>query len=174
VLFAERDGWFVAVHEMTDILREATKSRLVVKPMAIDPIFWDLIGEPQLRRQGLSFRYFGALTCPPLIIGEPDVGEEGGPPGIATRMLELGERTLDDVATDWTTDRFLDGVAASINPRRLLSTRIATLIAADRLDEALNLSEDAIAAGSVGGFLGMRGSFHETASAWIRRQLEAA
>jgi hypothetical protein len=167
VLFAQRNGWFLALHEMTNIVREETRARFVVKPMAIDPIFWDLVGEPQLRSESLSFRYFGALTCPGLIIGEPDIGEEGGPPSIAGRMLERAEAKLDEVAL-WTTDEFLRGIEGSVNPGRLFATTIATLISAGRADDALARCEEAIARQQVGGFLGRRGSFPETAAAWIR------
>jgi hypothetical protein len=171
VLFDQRNGWFLAVHEMTNILHEETKARLVVKPMSVDPIFWDLVGEPQLRSQPLSFRYFGAVTCPGLILGEPEISEEGGVAAIALRMVELGENALSEVAAEWTTDEFLGCIAASINPARLFATTIATLIASDRLDEALRLTDKA-STRAIGGFLSKRGSFPETASAWIRQRLQ--
>jgi hypothetical protein len=168
VLFADRGGWFVAVHEMTNILREETKARIVVKPMAIDPIFWDLVGEPQLRSQSLSFRYFGALTCAPLILGEPEVSEDGGVIAIAQRLLALGEAKLGLIAASWTADDFLHGIQTTINSDRLLVSTIATWMAEGRDDEALAQCDQAVARRDPCGFVGARGSFPQTAGAWIR------
>ena len=167
VLFAERNGWFLAAHEMTGIVQATTKVRLVIKPMAIDPIFWDMAGQPQLRNESLSFRYFGALTCPGLILAEVDVSEEGGPPEIATRMLQLAEETLVDIASTWTIDKFLDGIRSSINPQRLFATVVCTLIADGRKESALELCSDSAARGQVKGFLTPRGTFPEMAAKYL-------
>lgn len=161
VLFAERNGWFLAIQEMTGIVRASTKARLTVKPMAIDPIFWDMAGQPQLRKESLSFRFFGALTCPGLIIGEVEISEEGGPPEIATRMLRIAEERLQEIATSWTLDTFLHGINASINPKRLFSTAICTLIADGREDYARELCEDSASRGQVRGFITRCGTFPE-------------
>lgn len=173
VLFAERGAWFVAVAEMTNVLREETSARLIVKPMVADPVFWDLVGEPQLRMQPLSFRYFGALACPGLILGEPEISEEGGVPAIARRLLELGEATLQEVA-GWTVDEFLGRIAADVNPPRLMPTTVATLVASGRMAEALALCEEAVARREIGGFLSRGGSFPEKAAGWIRASVAAA
>jgi hypothetical protein len=148
---------------MTSILQASTDVRLVVKPMAIDPIFWDMAGEPQLRNESLSFRYFGALTCPGLILGEVDISEEGGPPAIAARMLQLAEDTLVDVASTWTSDKFLDEIRSSTNPQRLFATVICTLIAEGRDECALELCRDSADRGQVRGFLTRRGTFPDMA-----------
>jgi hypothetical protein len=164
VLFAERNGWVIAVQEMTGIVWASTKARLTIKPMAIDPIFWDMAGQPQLRKESLSFRYFGALTCPGLIIGEVEISEEGGPPRIAARMLRLAEQTLQEVAATWTLAKFLDEINASINPRRLFSTAICTLIADGREADAFKLCQDSANRGLVRGFVTPRGTFPEMAA----------
>lgn len=164
VLFAERDGWFLAMQEMTGIICASTRARLTVKPTAIDPIFWDMAGQPQLRNESLSFRYFGALTCPGLIIGEVGISEEGGPSEIAARMLRIAEDTLAEIAATWTLDKFFDGINASINPKRLFSTAICTLIADGRKEYALELCQNSASRGEVRGFLTSRGTFPEMAA----------
>lgn len=172
VLFAQRNGWFVAVHEMTGIVTASTKARLVVKPMAIDPIFWDMAGQPQLRDESLSFRYFGALTCPGLIIGERGIREEGGPPEIARRMLQLGEQTLEEIATSWSINQFLEGIRSSTDPKRLFSTAICTLIADGRGEEALELCRESVNNGQVRGFLSRHGTFPEMAAKYLAAEAE--
>ena len=172
-LFGTRDGWFLAMQEMTGIVQATTKARMTIKPMAVDPLFWDMIGEPQLCGQSLSFRYFGALVCPGLILPEVDIDEDGGVPAIAARMLDIAERTLDDVARNWTLDTFLERIAASINPKRLFPTAIATMIAAGRDQEALDLCLDAAGRGEARGFVSRRGTFPQLAARYIEAKLSA-
>ena len=164
VLFAQRNGWFLAMQEMTGIVSAITKARLTVKPMAIDPIFWDMAGQPQLRNESLSFRYFGALTCPGLIMAEVELSEEGGPAEIAVRMLQVAEATLEEVATTWTMDKFLDGINSSINSKRLFATAICTLIADGRGEYALQICRDSASRGQIRGFLTPHGTFPEMAT----------
>ena len=169
VLFTHRDGWFIAVHEMTNLLHERTQARVAVKPMATDPVFWDMVGHPELRRQGLSFRYFGAMTTGALILEEPEIPEQGGPHAIARRMLELGEQVLDRISRTWTVDDFLAGIAG--RGGRYYTATIATLIAYGREAEAGRLSATSVAAGSSGGFISSKlGTFNEmTARAVAQR-----
>jgi hypothetical protein len=167
-LFAERGGWFLAAHEMTDVASEQTKVRLVVKPMAIDPIFWDIVGHPELREQPLSFRYFGAMKCALLILEEPHVSEDGGPIAIAARMLDLGEQKLTEIATSWTADDFLSRIGNPAKPDQHFVTRIATLLAVERFGEAQALCADSDARGKTGGFVSLtRGTFNQMVSRWI-------
>lgn len=171
VLSGERGDWFVAVHEMTDVLRVRTRARVVVKPMAIDPIFWEVVGHPELCRESLSFRYFGAMTCSFLILEEPELSEEGGVDAIAKRMLDLGEAKLDDISGSWTLDSFLDRLIDPSKPDKKFTTRIATLLAAGRFGEAQALCDESAARGSSGGFLSSdRGTFNEMATNWITEQ----
>jgi hypothetical protein len=173
VLFAERGGWFLAAHEMTKVHVAQTFVRLCVKPMAIDPIFWDLVGEPQLRDQALSFRYFGALSAPCLIIGEFEISEEGGAAEIAARMLALVDAKLAEIAERWTVDDFLDGIRNAINPGRHFASTVTALLASGREQDALILCTEAMERRAAGGFVSKRGSFPENAVAWIRERRAA-
>ena len=170
-LVGEQGGWFLAVQEMTDVSRERTRARVVVKPMAIDPIFWAIVGHPELCRQSLSFRYVGWMTCAFQILEEPELPEDGGVGAIAQRMLDLGSRTLDEIANTWTLDRFLECLGDPSKPDRKFITRITTLLASRRFDEAQSLCDKSAAEGSSGGFLSSaRGTFNQMATNWIREQ----
>jgi len=171
VLVGEGGGWFVGVHEMTDVSNIRTRARVVVKPMAIDSIFWEIVGHPELCRQGLSFRYFGAMTCAPLILEEPELSEEGGVAAIAQRMLDLGNRKLKEFAETWTTDDFLALVSNPSKPDLRFVTRVATLLADRCFEEAQYLCEESAARGSSGGFLSPKlGTFNEMVLGWITKQ----
>lgn len=171
VLVGEQDGWLVAIHELTDVSQRRTRARVIVKPMAIDPIFWEIVGHPELCRQGLSFRYFGAMTCAPLILEEPELSEEGGVTAIAQRMLDLGNRKLTEIAATWTSDRFLELLCDPWKPELRFVTRVTTLLADRRFEEAQRFCDESAARGSSGGFLSSkRGTLNEMVSRWIAQQ----
>lgn len=55
-MFRERVGWFVSVCPLVFIYDESTKATVSAKPMAIDPIFWGIVGLPENAERPLSFR----------------------------------------------------------------------------------------------------------------------
>ena len=171
VLFAQHDGWFMSVQEMTDILRERTRARVSVKPMAIDPIFWRLVGHPELCDQPLSFRAYGWMKCGLLILEEFEVSEDGGVDAIARRLLEHADRMLDKIAREWTIDEFLNQIDNSRKPDQRFVTRVTTLLAAERYDEAQALCEESAAHGSSGGFWSSSlGTFNEMVIRFVAEQ----
>ena len=166
VLLAERGGWFLAAHELTKIASPQTFVRLVVKPMAIDPLFWDLVGHPELRGQSLSFRYFGAMTVGVLILEELEVSEKGGTDEIARRMLAAADSRLQQIVDDWTSDDFLKGIAGKTG--RYFTATVTTLLAEARYVEAQRLCDEAAARGTNGGFWSSKlGTFNEMVTRWI-------
>ena len=60
--------------------------------MAIDPILWDIFQLPDNEKEPLSFRAWGAFTCPGLLVGEQDLEVEGNEPQqVAAHFLEFVE-----------------------------------------------------------------------------------
>jgi hypothetical protein len=171
VLFAQDTGWFLSVQEMTDILRERTRARISIKPMAIDPIFWRLIGYPELCEQPLSFRAYGWMKCALWNLEEIEVPEDGGVEQIARRLLEHGDRALDDIAAHWSADDFLRRINDSDKPDQWFVTRVTTLLADRRYDEARSLCENSAERRLSGGFLSSsRGTFNEMVIRMIDEQ----
>lgn len=165
-----RSDWFLAVHPMVNRLRERTQARIVVKPMASDPVFWDLVGHPELRRQGLSFRYLGAMTVGGLILEEPEISEEGGAEAMAGRLLAVGEQRLETIARTWTVDDFLSRLP--VRQGRYYTARLSTLLAFGRLKDAERLAANTAAAGGTGGFVSSsRGSINDMATRWIEQKV---
>ncbi|MBV6658105.1 MAG: hypothetical protein KI785_10105 [Devosiaceae bacterium] len=65
VVFQQIDRWFVAgrwVVEGRGADRQLI-AHLMAKPMAIDPLLWDVMGLGENNDQPLSFRYWGAFVC---------------------------------------------------------------------------------------------------------------
>jgi hypothetical protein len=64
-LFRESSGWFVSATPSVHINAEKTDVLIEVKPMTIDPIFWDIVKTPENRKAPLSLRLNGAWVCHP-------------------------------------------------------------------------------------------------------------
>lgn len=169
-IFREQAGWFIVASPSVYIYEHVTKAVISVKPMAIDPIFWDLVGLPENREQALSFRSNGAWICRPPNFAELDIEENDDPTIVANRLIAVATDQLENVLRSYSFDAFLltcRDVAGAMGS--YLPCVITTLIAMDRENEALAVCEEASAQGFGGGFLAPEGSFVEMAAAYLRR-----
>ena len=93
-LFREQAGWSVSVCPSVLIYEECTKATVWAKPMAIDPIFWDIVGLPENADAPLSFRLNGAWTCHAPPFDEVSIEENTDPNVVATRLLDSANERL--------------------------------------------------------------------------------
>ncbi|MBV9511525.1 MAG: hypothetical protein JO303_14730 [Caulobacteraceae bacterium] len=63
-VFRQQDEWFVSVLPVL-LWERGVKAMLLAKPMAIDPLFWRVVGLPENERLPLSFRANGAWVLRP-------------------------------------------------------------------------------------------------------------
>lgn len=169
-VFREQHGWFIWARPSVYIYEHMTKAVISVKPMAIDPIFWDLVGLPENRQQPLSFRANGAWTCRPPYLAEPEIEEHDDDTIVADRLFAAATDQLETVLRSYTLDTFLLTCRGSAGAKgSYLSCVIATLIALGREDEALAACEDAHTDGLDGGFSAPEGTFVDMAAAYLRR-----
>jgi hypothetical protein len=95
-LFRQDGAWFVEARGTVSVGQKRTTVSVHVKPMGIDPIFWDIVGTPDNIHQPLSFRMFGAWTCSTPPWSESEIDESGLDPGgiaasiLATASIQLG------------------------------------------------------------------------------------
>jgi hypothetical protein len=143
-----------------------------IKPMGVDPLFWDILGMPENRRKSLSFRGLGAWTCRPVQFAYGSIKEDGmDAVGNAGRILEWADSELEKASEDLTTDRFLDRLRSApeqVERGRLNSSLIMTLLAAGRQEEAEQACNEAIERGASGGFFPAQGTFPMAALEHIR------
>ena len=169
-IFREHAGWFIEASPSVYVFEHLTKAVVSVKPMAIDPIFWDLVGLPENREQPLSFRANGAWACRPPYLAEITLEEDDDPAVVGERLFVAATEQLEYVARSYSLERFLSACReANSVDGSYLSSIIPTLIALRRQDEALAICEEACSRGWVGGFLAPEGSFVEMAAAYLRR-----
>lgn len=170
LIFREQTGWFIWASPSVYIYEHVTKAVISVKPMAIDPIFWDLVGLPENRAQPLSFRANGAWTCRPPYFTESEIEEQHDHTVVADRLVADATDQLEAVLRSYTIDAFLltcrDGAGAKGS---YLACVVTTLIALGREDEALATCEEASTNGFDGGFLSPQGSFVNMAAAYLQR-----
>lgn len=87
-LFKEHGGWFVEVQATISPWERATDTLMKIKPMAVDPIFWEIVGFPENSKLPLSFQAFGAWVCGSPIITENRIEEgDGSPETLAGNIL---------------------------------------------------------------------------------------
>lgn len=170
LIFREREGWFIEAMPAVHIFEHVTKTAISVKPMAIDPIFWDIVGTPESRKQPLSFRANGAWTCRAPYYAEICLDEDDDPLVVGKRLLVAADKALEEVVHSYSVERFL-AVCREQNSvdGSYLSSIIPTLITLNRIEDALVVCEQAMSRGGLGGFLAPEGSFSEMATAYLRR-----
>ena len=173
-LFREQAGWFVSVCPAVFIYEESTKATVSAKPMAIDPIFWDIVGLSENADAPLSFRLNGAWTCQPPPFDEVSIEENTDTNVVAARLLDTANERLAAVER-WSVEDFLQLCRTSgATEDSYLPCVVTALLAVSRDSEALEVCKSAKARGDIGGFLSSDGSFSEMATRWITALLAKA
>lgn len=170
-LFCERAGWFVSVCPLVFISEKSTKAVVSAKPMAIDLIFWDIVGLPENADAPLSFRLNGAWTCRPPSFDEVSIEEDSDATVVAARLLGTANECLAAVER-WSVEGFIQFCRTSgTTEERYLPCVVTALLALGRDSEALGACKAAIARSDGGGFLSPDGSFSEMATRWVTASL---
>lgn len=167
LLFRDVGGWFTGIAPSVNIFEHKTLASVLLKPMSIDPIFWEIVGTPENHDSPLSFRYLGAWTCPTPRVRDVEIDEAGGPEDVAARLLALAKDEADapslprDLASY---TGFLEGLLSECDA--YLATAVCSLFVMGREQEAAELC--AGAGDSPAGFLAPGGTFPDMALAWLR------
>ncbi len=170
MLFRDVAGWFFDAYPMVAIYWRETRIALHVKPMGVDPIFWDVVDMRENRDRSLSFRGRGAWVCRAPPIEEGAIDECGMDAEAAAR--EFVRWTVDAADRAWRPlslrgfFELLENVErpGPFNP--FLATKIVTQILMGDEEEARRLAREAKERGDVGGFTA-QGTFPEMALRWL-------
>ncbi len=174
-LFREESGWFIDVVPTVIISEHVTKATVYFKPMAIDPILWDILGVPENRSKPLSFRLVGAWTCKAQVFSTSPIEEAGQPEDVAARILEFADQELERMRPSYSLEVFLGQVPWVTVVGDFNQLGVVTMIAMGREDEALAVCDKGRKQAVAGGFLALETSFHEMAFRWLqaRREIRA-
>jgi hypothetical protein len=176
-IFRREGDWFVCNLPSLAWGRGAW-ARLTVKPMALDPLFWEIVGLSENNALPLSFRANGAWVLRP----EWHVGaiatQETAVEKLADQMLDWSNRQID--IDGWSIRRMLDGLGPSDGLKYQNRTLAICLhLLEGNFDEAELLCRQAGDQSPLeadgGGFTtghgdGTRSTFNQQALAWIAKE----
>jgi hypothetical protein len=173
MLFREHEGWFISVFAAPYITESRTPADLHCKPMALDPLFWKIVGLDENVDRPLSFRALGT-ACGTPALREADIPEHGGSPErMAEALLRWANAQLQALNGTLSLDAFIQFIREYPN-ERVRASHSATLITALLLQGDYEGALAVCSADNVpfgGGFIFMRPSgsksFIDLAIDWI-------
>lgn len=128
------------------------------KPLVLDPLFWEIVGLPELRKKRVSFRVNGGLTVRSLIAASVALPDEASPDEVVEHLhghfVEVEKRfqTLLDFEDLIVANADVDGFTRS--------TLVTWMLAAGRRAQAERVARVGLTADD-GGFLFAGGRFEE-------------
>jgi hypothetical protein len=175
VLFRDFSGWFLSAPTAVWIGRRKTQAELFCKPMALDPVFWEVVEAESNATLPLSFRYHGAWTCSTPSLLEHEIDERGGDvASIAAQALSWLNGQTSQFST-WTTNQFLRNLQQHPRCGSYIATIVTTMLLLREYDKAAAICGDAIRRRDACGFTisrlnGPSQTFPELALAWLDRK----
>jgi hypothetical protein len=173
VLFRDFEGWFISAPAAVWIGRRKTQIELKCKPMALDPIFWEIVETESNASMPLSFRYFGSWTCSTPALLEHELNETDPVVTAAEALAWLDNQT--GQFKSWSVEHFLQLLRKHPRSNSYLATQVTTMLMMGSYEPAAALCRDAIERGDAGGFTlsrqsGQSQSFPQLALAWLSRR----
>lgn len=167
-LYQVRDEWFVAAGIALYPDRSSTRLVAHIKPMAIDPIFWDAMALGDEWRRPLWKRHLGlAVRDPPFADILVEDGNQAG--DTTAEILKQAEAWASSASSLSLEDYLSRCRSAEKRPFQYFAAVATTLVAMSRRDEGLELCRAAIAAGNGGGYRANKRSFADRLAELIER-----
>jgi hypothetical protein len=160
---------FISVHRNAAL----TTANLRFKPMALDPILWDILDIPENRSKPLSFRTWGAFTCSGLPIYDAQLEKPDDTAGaVADSLIGLCNSKSTLFQELLATDSFSNLVAAHPNQteRGAYAVTLVTSHINDGNLELAHRTASAYASGTAASYSNLTSfgkSFHQLALEWI-------
>lgn len=152
-------------------MKDQTTASFRAKPMALDPLFWEIVKTPDNNKQPLSFRLLGAWTCQGPYWLEAQIAEGDYPEDIAARILDWASMQADSPPFSYDVSVLAEFIREQPEGRGMRGAWLAKLITllalAGRLGEARHICAAAIELGEHGGYSIGSQSFPELAMEWI-------
>jgi hypothetical protein len=174
-LFRRLDGWFLSAPAGVWLGQRRTRIELSCKPMALDPLFWEIVQAESNAQLPLSFRYTGAWVCrsPPIVGYDIEEGSRDPDTLVANALLWLDSQVSQ--FKSWTTQDFLQHIQQHPRAASYRATTITTWFLLQDYAAGEELCNEAIAEGDTCGFGVSQDpepsqSFPELALAWLARK----
>ena len=172
------DGWFLSAPANVWLMKRRTRVELSCKPMALDPLFWEVVQAEANAELPLSFRYTGAWICRTPLVAEYDIDERSWDPDVfAADARDWLDGQVGQFKS-WNLERFLQQLQQHPKASSYRATIITTLFLLQDYAAGEALCNEAIAQGDPCGFSVSHESepsqsFPELALAWLARTRSA-
>jgi len=156
ILFKEHQGWLYSVWSVVSIFQHETHVSLQIKPLAIDPIFWEIADIPGNKDQPLSFRLLGAFVCNVPAWASDRVQESDEPVEVAGRVLQWANLAFERAAGSISTPGFIQTLKANPLFRergRYGEAIVCAALLSGEQHEAMAICEQALDNGWQGDFI---------------------
>jgi hypothetical protein len=170
-LFREDDGWFVEARPAVYVTACRSTVSLHAKPMAVDPIFWEIVDLVENNSLPLSFRAFGAWTVRTPQIVDLDLDELG------KDVFDLADAVIAVAAIEverWKSQRSAAGLLEELKQlharderRPYLSAEVCLLVLLGDRQTAKEICVSARECGLSGGFQVGDQTFVDLALEWL-------
>ncbi|MFK8253284.1 hypothetical protein [Ancylobacter terrae] len=176
-LFRIYNEWFIEVVTTVSLTDYRTFFALYLKPMAIDPIFWEICLLNENNGLPLSFRAQGAWVCRPPRFTMYEANDASDVESLAATTLNWSTQQLATI-DNLTMQEYFEFLRAAPrgHPGAFLATEVTSLALMKRNSEALAMCEAARRRGDEGGFIfpdahGKRTTFVERAVEFLQKRI---
>lgn len=172
-IFCELLGFYFDVFVSVFVNDRKTTFAMSAKPMTLDTHYWNITGLEANNSQPLSFRSWGAFTCPGLPLSRESIPDEGmGADVLARKLLEWADSQVETALHRLRAESFSSAVARHPNhvERGTYAITYVTSLIAEGNFKAARQAAVAYADGSVKSAHKQRHlgrDFHEIAVDWI-------
>ena len=90
-IFCDIDGTFVEAFTRTSFIERKTIISISYKPMSLDPLYWAITETSENNSEPLSFRSWGAFTCPALPLDEVTFENDSS---CVDQLLQKAQKTV--------------------------------------------------------------------------------
>jgi hypothetical protein len=164
-IFRQHGDWFVNVMPYLLWGRGAT-TRLFAKPMAIDPLFWRIVGLPDNERLPLSFRANGAWVLRPPFVEAHISLAQTDPARLAADVVAWSTMQLTEIESFSVDTLLSDLERLGARRQNFAALEICLHLLRDDYERAFTVCRDSSPSDS-GGFISGTQTFLDQARDWI-------
>ena len=164
-IFQQSGDWFVSILPRL-LWGRGVNAKVLAKPMAVDPVFWRILGRPENERLPLSFRANGAWVLRPPFLEGYIALDEREPEQLATAFLKWSSERLPEVAASSVAMLLVEIEGTGVRRKHFAALEICLRLLQDDWDGALDLCRNRGRHES-GGFMTGSKTFFDQASEYI-------
>ncbi len=176
VVYRVEKDFFLAATLAVHLNSKATHATFEVKPIAVDPILWEILDMPENASEPMSFRANGAFTCPMPELAHAEIEPPAtSPMQVAAELLAFASRSAASFFEHLKARPFIHQLEQHPNQRErgaYATTLVASHIAEGNSAEATTIARS-YSSGEMQSCLVLSSkgrTFHDLAIEWLSRK----